>query len=85
MSGNRESLERQLSDLLTAQDLVHIFGVTPMTIHLWTALDKDPLPKLTIRGSSRPAVRFIPADVADWAKRNGRTFRAGKRRLVTAP
>lgn len=64
------ALQKKLNSLWTVQQLCQKTkpSVTPMTIHLWRA--NRGLPAVVIAGDKRPAIRFVPADIRRWAKRN---------------
>lgn len=76
-------LQKLINGLWTAQDVCERWGVTAMTVHLWR--DKG-LPAVVIPGYARDAVRFVPADVRDWTKKNSieRRHAAGKNRYRPA-
>jgi hypothetical protein len=60
------SLQKEVQQLWTVQDLIKKFRVTAMTIRQWR-LDKQ-LPALVLEGKGRPAIRFVPDEVLSWAK-----------------
>ena len=59
-------LQAQLASLWSSQEVARLFGVTPMTIWLWR--ENRGLPKVELKGTARPAIRFVPEDVLAWAK-----------------
>lgn len=62
-----KELQKSVSKCWTVQHLEKLFGCTSMTIHNWRR-DRG-LPAVVIPGDGRPALRFVPIDVIDWAKR----------------
>lgn len=62
------AIQKQLNALWTAQDVAEHFNVTPMAIYLWR---ERGLPCVILPGTSRPAVRFVPADVREWTHKHG--------------
>lgn len=81
-------LQEQVDQLLTSHDLCKLFDITPMTLHTWRK-DKG-LPAIEIRGGDvdiRPAIRFHPDDVREWARLKGMVLRnnaAAKRTRLAA-
>lgn len=69
----RERLQQELDNAFTLKQVCDVFGVCPMTIHHWRR-DKD-LPVLVIRGDGRDAIRVLPEDLREWAKRHGKVMR----------
>lgn len=69
-------LQASVDRLWAAQDVAQAAGVTVMTVHLWRARG---LPAVVLPGLARPAVRFVPADVADWCRAHGYRLRAHDR------
>ena len=67
-------LRQQLRTLWTTEEVAARFEVTTMTIHNWR--EKDGLPALTLPGAGRPAIRYIPDEVRQWAKSKGKRLRA---------
>jgi len=59
---------------LTTKDLLRVFAVTPMTIHLWRkgTATRSPLPTSSPAGK-RP-VFFSAAKIKQWAEKNGVTI-----------
>lgn len=64
-----EQLQRQLDELWTMTDVCKVLGRTSMTIHNWRRDRK--LPAVEVQGHKRPAIRFVPADVLEWARQHG--------------
>lgn len=64
-------LQRQMDDLWAVQDVCEVYGVTPMTVHLWRRDRNPPMPAVVIPGVKRPAVRFVESEVRAWAKAQG--------------
>lgn len=62
-------LQKLLERCWTIQDLQDRFRVSGMTIHNYR--NYRGLPAVVIPGDVRPALRFIPNEVAAWAKTNG--------------
>lgn len=60
------ALQKQLEGLWTTQDLIRRFRVTAMTIHQWRQTRN--LPALVLEGAGRPAIRYVPDDIRNWAK-----------------
>lgn len=58
----------ELAKCWNINDMVNRFGVTAMTIHNWR--NYRALPAIVIDGEKRPAVRFVPHEVIQWAKDN---------------
>lgn len=63
------TLEEQVNQLLTTEDICKMFGVTYMTVYTWK--NTRGLPHITIRGESRSTIRYHPYDVSNWAAREG--------------
>lgn len=63
-----EQLQKQINklNLWTVQELCERRGVTPMTVYVWR--EKHGLPYITIKGTDRPVVRFVPKDVRSWER-----------------
>ncbi len=66
MSG--AELQRFLDKCWTINDMIAAFRVTGMTIHNWRT--QRGLPAIVISGDRRPALRFMPSEVAEWARQN---------------
>lgn len=66
---DRASLEKALSELLTIKQLCKMFRVSEMTVYTWKRYRG--LPVITVPGDARPAIRFLPEEVRQWAKREG--------------
>lgn len=69
----RKRLQDELDNAFTLKQVCEVFGVCPMTIHHWRR-DKD-LPVLVIRGDGRDAIRVLPEDLREWAKKHGKVMR----------
>lgn len=65
-----EVLQSTFDRLLTVTDVMRIFNVTNMTVYTWRM--ERGLPTVMIRGDTRDSVRFHPADVSEWAEKEGR-------------
>lgn len=61
-------LQETLDNLWTITDVAKYFGKCEMTIRLWR--ENKELPAITIKGDQRPALRFIPNEVREWARKN---------------
>ncbi len=74
MSVNGKEVFRILGEELVGLDYVKkLFRRGELTIMLWRK--KKSLPYVRINGDSRPSIRFDPAELQDWAKKNKvRTF-----------
>jgi hypothetical protein len=70
-------LQKFLDRCWTINDMINAFQVTGMTIHNWRA--QRGLPTVVISGDRRPALRFMPSEVAEWARRNNVPMRSGSR------
>jgi hypothetical protein len=55
--------------LWTTEDLLTRLPVTSMTITNWR--NHKQFPAVVISGEERPSLRFVPKDVATWARANG--------------
>ena len=66
-----EQLQKTLDQLMTAGQVRQSFQkpISAMTLHLWRR--NKGLPTIVIPGDSRPAIRFLPAQVAEWARGEG--------------
>jgi Helix-turn-helix domain len=64
-----KTLEKQMDQLYTTDDLIRMYGVTYMTIHTWRKTRG--LPQVTIKGDRRDCVRYHPQDIQKWAAQQG--------------
>jgi predicted DNA-binding transcriptional regulator AlpA len=54
------------SNLITTDDVTKIFNVSKMTIYLWRK--NHDFPFITLPGGLRPPIRFVEADIKEWAQ-----------------
>lgn len=66
MARKTNYLQALMDETWTTTELARRARCTTMTIHTWRK--KAGLPSIVIKGDSRPAVRFVPADVKAWAR-----------------
>ena len=66
---DRSKLEAALAELLTIKKLCKMFRVSEMTVYTWKRYRG--LPFISVPSDARPAIRFLPQEVAAWAKREG--------------
>lgn len=80
-------LREQLASLWTQNDIAFRSGKTAMAVYLWTQRTVDPLPCVPIPGFKKASVRFVPAEVRSWCRRNDINLhegeQVGKRKRVT--
>jgi hypothetical protein len=69
---NGVELQKLLERCWTINDMVEKFRVSGMTIHNWRNFRG--LPAVVIAGEVRPALRFMPHEVVEWAKTNNVTM-----------
>jgi hypothetical protein len=75
---SRAEFQKGLDKLITAAEVRRALGISTMTLHIWRR--RRGLPTVVIPGEGRNTIRFLPDEVADWAKQNGEKFRNRVRR-----
>jgi hypothetical protein len=63
-----EQVQRMLDGLWNINDVLKRLPVTSQSITNWR---KNDFPSVVIKGEGRPALRFVPDDVAAWSKQHG--------------
>lgn len=67
-----KALEIAINATWSAQRVCRKYDITIMTLHAWR---KRGMPCIAIKGDKRPALRFVPKEIAPWIK----AYRKGKK------
>jgi hypothetical protein len=67
MTMTSSQLQHEINKTWTVQDICTRYNTTVMSVHAWRARG---LPCITIKGTARPAIRFLPSEAGQWIKAN---------------